>query len=67
MSQTESLRQRSTSIQMLYQCPGCWSYSTNTQTRGGYECDCGERLTLIDLRARTSDGPHGKHWTEDEG
>lgn len=50
----------------LYQCPGCWSYSVNEQTRSGYECDCGERLTLIDLRARTVDGPHGQYWHEDE-
>lgn len=37
---------------MLYQCPGCWSYGIWPKIPGGYECDCGERLTLIDLRAR---------------
>lgn len=33
-----------------YQCPGCWSITTNPMIDGGYECECGERLFRIDLR-----------------
>lgn len=37
----------------LHQCPGCWAIAL---VPGGieYECECGERMTLVDLRARTS-------------
>ena len=34
----------------LYQCPGCWSYLFMAPLDGGYECECGEGMTLIDLR-----------------
>lgn len=33
-----------------YQCPGCWSVNAMPYLRCGYECECGEALTLIDLR-----------------
>lgn len=38
----------------LYQCPGCWSYGCYPRPPEGAwrECDCGERMTLIDLRER---------------
>ncbi len=39
---------------LMHQCPGCWSVSALPATADGYECECGERLTLIDLRARTT-------------
>lgn len=36
------------------QCPGCFSVSMGGRPAGGWlECDCGEKLTVIDLR----DGP----------
>lgn len=37
----------------VYQCPGCWAIAL---LAGGveYECECGERMTLVDLRARTT-------------
>src|ERR1035438_8826673 len=34
----------------LYQCPGCWSYLLLPLLNEGYECECGEYMTLIDLR-----------------
>lgn len=40
---------------LLYQCPGCWNYDEIqwlSPLRGTVECRCGERMTLIDLRAR---------------
>jgi hypothetical protein len=37
----------------LYQCPGCFSYGPSSRPEGGWiECECGERMTLIDLRER---------------
>ena len=36
-----------------YQCPGCWSYGMfRVPVDGWIECDCGEAMTLIDLRSR---------------
>lgn len=36
----------------VYQCPGCWSVTVNPNPADGdWECECGERLTCIDLRA----------------
>ena len=46
MSDDERLPER------LFQCPGCWSYYTHPGKAGSVECECGERATLIDLRAR---------------
>lgn len=40
-----------------YQCPGCWSVSVVEELEGGYECDCGEKLTVIDLRYGATIGP----------
>jgi len=35
----------------LAQCPGCWSTTTvNLFVAPDWECECGERLTVIDLR-----------------
>ena len=43
----------------LYQCPGCWSYGLwaipvgggrSKTDEGWIECECGERMTRIDLR-----------------
>ncbi len=50
----------------VFQCPGCWSFGLYRSEPGSLECSCGERMTLIDLRARTIDGPHGSFWWEDE-
>lgn len=38
----------------LYQCPGCWSYDQLLWVTGEayIQCNCGERMTLIDLRCR---------------
>lgn len=35
-----------------YQCPGCWARCEllPPTPEGSYECDCGERLTCVDLR-----------------
>ena len=35
----------------LYQCPGCWDFRYIPELAEGYECACGERMTLVDLRA----------------
>jgi hypothetical protein len=38
-------------VKLLMQCPGCWSVSENEPKEGAYfECGCGEKLTVIDLR-----------------
>lgn len=36
----------------VYQCPGCWSYGLYEDPAEGayYECECGEKLSMIDLR-----------------
>lgn len=38
------------SMKRIYQCPGCFTVSTLELTDSGYECECCERLTNIDLR-----------------
>jgi hypothetical protein len=41
--------------QRLFQCPGCWMHLVTGKPDSGWvECDCGERMTLIDLRERRS-------------
>lgn len=37
-------------MKRIYQCPGCFTVSTLELTDSGYECECCERLTNIDLR-----------------
>ena len=40
----------------LYQCPGCWSYGTFLKPKDGWiECDCGQRMTRVDLRNSETD------------
>lgn len=35
----------------LMQCPGCWSYGTFALPLNGWvECDCGEKMSAVDLR-----------------
>lgn len=37
----------------LYQCPGCWSWGMwpiPKDELGSLECECGQRLTRVDLR-----------------
>jgi hypothetical protein len=36
----------------LRQCPGCWSYALTPADLGpeDWVCDCGEAMTLVDLR-----------------
>lgn len=36
-------------MKLAMQCPGCWSVSYN-EPKNGWECECGEKLTVIDLR-----------------
>lgn len=38
-----------TAAGMLHQCPGCWGWSSHPADRT-WECECGERLSRIDLR-----------------
>lgn len=53
---------------VVYQCPGCWSVSHLLQIVGVYECECGERLTLIDLRDTGGVGDSiGSIWHADRG
>ncbi|MBN8867542.1 MAG: hypothetical protein J0H98_08305 [Solirubrobacterales bacterium] len=53
---------------LAYQCPGCFSVTMNEQNPDGYECACGERLTLIDLRDTRGIGmPLGSYWLTDRG
>lgn len=46
-------------MKLLMQCPGCWSVVESEKPQGGWlECDCGEKLTVIDLRhGGTGDAP----------
>jgi hypothetical protein len=37
-----------------FQCPGCWSVNLCVVEGDWLECDCGEKLTMIDLRAGSS-------------
>jgi hypothetical protein len=37
----------------VHQCPGCWAIAL-VADGVEYECQCGERMTLIDLRARST-------------
>lgn len=45
-----------TDIRYLYQCPGCWGYGlfrrpvSKRRGEGWIECECGERMSRIDLR-----------------
>ena len=45
----------------VHQCPGCWAIAC-VPAGVEYECECGERMTLVDLRARTT-----RPLNEDEG
>jgi hypothetical protein len=45
---------------LLGQCPGCWAVHRLPST-ADYECECGERVTVIDLRpAALSDTTEGQ-------
>jgi len=35
---------------LLAQCPGCWAIH-RLPTTADYECDCGERVVMLDLRS----------------
>ena len=37
-------------ITVLFQCPGCWSTGRGP-VGADWECDCGEKMTCVDLRA----------------
>jgi hypothetical protein len=43
---------------VLHQCPGCWSWSMRTPDRD-YECECGQRLSVVDLRGQEAADPSG--------
>lgn len=37
---------------LMHQCPGCWSAGFHEPPEDGWiECDCGEKMDVIDLRA----------------
>ena len=45
------LRGSATRDERWFQCPGCFSASLGCEPENGWlECECGEKLTLIDLR-----------------
>ena len=37
-------------LELVHQCPGCFSVQLLWADPDGWECECGERLTRIDLR-----------------
>lgn len=40
---------------LLHQCPGCWAVGYYFIPKDGWiECNCGEQMTLVDLRAKQS-------------
>lgn len=52
-------------MKLAMQCPGCWSVSYNeTDGTRTWECECGEKLTVIDLRDK---GPGTASLTTDRG
>lgn len=50
-------------MNLTMQCPGCWSVSHNDPEKD-WECECGEKLTVIDLRDK---GDGGAPLTADRG
>lgn len=52
-------------MSLYMQCPGCWSLVEGEAPKGGWlECECGEKLTVIDLR---DDGSGDAPLTVDRG
>jgi len=41
---------------LIGQCPGCWAFH-RVPTTVDYECECGERIEIVDLRAALNAAP----------